>query len=145
MLARPSSTGYLHSIAEMKAVNCFSIDDNSIKQAFSSKEPKFLGGQNNKPVDTWENVHSESVQPSMCGGVMGKYAARELKPPTIWAAFVSRIKDCQEDDGWIVIYVDNEDANLSQVYIIDANFFPEKPVAVITLLPYGFHGTFMRK
>ncbi|XP_074350478.1 uncharacterized protein LOC141689873 isoform X2 [Apium graveolens] len=63
MLARPSSTGYLHSIAEMKAVNSFSIDDNSIKQAFSSKEPRFLGAQNNKPVDTWENVHSEVELP----------------------------------------------------------------------------------
>ncbi|KAK1385436.1 hypothetical protein POM88_023171 [Heracleum sosnowskyi] len=59
MLARPSSTGYLHSIAEMKAVNSFSIDDKSIKQTFSSKEPKFLGAQNKKPVNTFENVHNE--------------------------------------------------------------------------------------
>lgn len=63
MLARPSSTGYLHSIAEMKAVNFFSFDDKSIKQAFSSKEPKFPGAQNNKPVNTWENVHNEVELP----------------------------------------------------------------------------------
>ncbi|XP_074333175.1 carotenoid 9,10(9',10')-cleavage dioxygenase 1-like isoform X2 [Apium graveolens] len=64
------------------------------------------------------------------------------------AAFVSRIKDCEEDDGWIVTYVHNEDTNVSQVYIIDAKKFSEKPVAVITIpsrVPYGFHGSFMRK
>ncbi|KAK1370241.1 Carotenoid oxygenase [Heracleum sosnowskyi] len=64
------------------------------------------------------------------------------------AAFVSRMKDCEEDDGWIVTYVHNEDTNVSQVYIIDAKKFSEKPVAEIKLpsrVPYGFHGAFMRK
>lgn len=31
------------------------------------------------------------------------------------AAFVSKIKDCEEDDGWIVTFVHNEDTNVSQV------------------------------
>uniref|UniRef100_A0A164X4Z9 Uncharacterized protein n=1 Tax=Daucus carota subsp. sativus TaxID=79200 RepID=A0A164X4Z9_DAUCS len=65
MLARPSSTGYLHSIAEMRSVNCFSIDDKSINQSFSSKEPKFLGTQKNGPLNTWENVHNKDKLPRM--------------------------------------------------------------------------------
>ncbi|KAL1833221.1 hypothetical protein ACET3Z_002872 [Daucus carota] len=64
------------------------------------------------------------------------------------AAFVSRNKGCEEDDGWIVTYAHNENTNVSQVYIIDAKKFSEKPVAKITLpsrVPYGFHGAFMKK
>ncbi|KAL1833222.1 hypothetical protein ACET3Z_002873 [Daucus carota] len=63
------------------------------------------------------------------------------------AAFVSKIEGREEDDGWIVTYVHNEHTNISQVYIIDAKKFSEKPVAVVTLpnrVPYGFHGAFMR-
>ncbi|KAL8109879.1 carotenoid 9,10(9',10')-cleavage dioxygenase 1-like [Apium graveolens] len=64
------------------------------------------------------------------------------------AAFVSKIEGSEEDDGWIVTYVHCEDTNVSQVYMIDAKRFSEKPVAVVTLpsrVPYGFHGAFMRK
>ncbi|KAL8113017.1 hypothetical protein AgCh_020365 [Apium graveolens] len=40
------------------------------------------------------------------------------------------------------------EAVLTMVYIIDAKKFSDEPVPVITLpsrVPYGFHGTFMRK
>ncbi|KAL5855773.1 hypothetical protein ACOSQ4_005575 [Xanthoceras sorbifolium] len=64
------------------------------------------------------------------------------------AAFVSKGGNLEEeeDDGWIITYVHNEDTNTSQVYIIDTKKFTSEPVAKITLpcrVPYGFHGAFM--
>ncbi|TYJ29937.1 hypothetical protein E1A91_A06G100700v1 [Gossypium mustelinum] len=61
------------------------------------------------------------------------------------AAFVPKQGGVEEDDGWVVTFVHNEDTNISQVLIIEAKSFTSKPVARITLpfrVPYGFHGTF---
>ncbi|KAH7524180.1 hypothetical protein FEM48_Zijuj06G0091800 [Ziziphus jujuba var. spinosa] len=63
------------------------------------------------------------------------------------AAFVSKKGGVEEDDGWIITFVHNEDTNLSQVYVIDTKKFSSDPVAKITLpcrVPYGFHGAFMQ-
>ncbi|KAK2970507.1 hypothetical protein RJ640_012250 [Escallonia rubra] len=62
------------------------------------------------------------------------------------AAFVSKFGGVDEDDGWIISFVHNEDTNVSQVYIVDTKRFSSEPVATITLprrVPYGFHGAFM--
>ncbi|KAL0330353.1 UNVERIFIED_CONTAM: Carotenoid 9,10(9',10')-cleavage dioxygenase 1 [Sesamum radiatum] len=62
------------------------------------------------------------------------------------AAFVAKSGGVEEDDGWIITYVHNEDSDVSQVYIVDAKNFSHEPVAKITLprrVPYGFHGAFM--
>ncbi|XP_039060426.1 carotenoid 9,10(9',10')-cleavage dioxygenase-like [Hibiscus syriacus] len=61
------------------------------------------------------------------------------------AAFVPKDKGVEEDDGWAITFVHNEDTNISQVLIIEAKSFTSKPVAKITLplrVPYGFHGCF---
>ncbi|XP_039042057.1 carotenoid 9,10(9',10')-cleavage dioxygenase-like [Hibiscus syriacus] len=61
------------------------------------------------------------------------------------AAFVPKDKGVEEDDGWVITFVHNEDTNTSQVLIIEAKRFTSKPVAKITLpfrVPYGFHGAF---
>ncbi|KAK4486839.1 hypothetical protein RD792_006572 [Penstemon davidsonii] len=62
------------------------------------------------------------------------------------AAFVAKCGGSEEDDGWVVTYVHNEDSNESQVHIVDAKNFSNEPVAKITLptrVPYGFHGAFV--
>ncbi|KAI4377649.1 hypothetical protein MLD38_015244 [Melastoma candidum] len=61
--------------------------------------------------------------------------------------FVHREGGTEEDDGWVVSWVHNEESDESHVYIIDAKKFEEKPVAKIAMpqrVPYGFHGTFIR-
>ncbi|KAK8553520.1 hypothetical protein V6N13_062322 [Hibiscus sabdariffa] len=63
------------------------------------------------------------------------------------SAFVPKDEGVDEDDGWVITFVHNEDTNTSQVLIIDAKSFTSKPVAKITLpfrVPYGFHGAFMQ-
>ncbi|WJX35791.1 hypothetical protein P8452_23739 [Trifolium repens] len=62
------------------------------------------------------------------------------------AAFVARDEGVEEDDGWIVTFVHNEDTNTSQVHIIDTKDFCGGTVAKIEMpcrVPYGFHGAFM--
>ncbi|XLR48251.1 hypothetical protein S83_032911 [Arachis hypogaea] len=64
-------------------------------------------------------------------------------------AFVPKEKggiEMEEEDGWIIAFVHNEDTNLSQVHIIDGKKLSGEAVAKITLpcrVPYDFHGTFM--
>nr|GMD44230.1 carotenoid 9,10(9',10')-cleavage dioxygenase 1-like [Ipomoea batatas] len=62
------------------------------------------------------------------------------------AVFVAKTGGNEEDDGWIVTFVHNENTNTSQVYMIDAKHFSNEPTATITLpcrVPYGFHGAFI--
>ncbi|XP_030530708.1 carotenoid 9,10(9',10')-cleavage dioxygenase 1-like isoform X2 [Rhodamnia argentea] len=60
--------------------------------------------------------------------------------------FVPKKDGVGEDSGWIVSWVHNEETDVSQVHVIDAQKFEGEPVAKITLpqrVPYGFHGTFV--
>nr|GMD48900.1 carotenoid 9,10(9',10')-cleavage dioxygenase 1-like [Ipomoea batatas] len=62
------------------------------------------------------------------------------------AIFVAKTGGNEEDDGWIVTFVHDENTNKSQVYMIDAKHFSNEPTATITLhcrVPYGFHGAFI--
>ncbi|KAB5514041.1 hypothetical protein DKX38_027947 [Salix brachista] len=57
------------------------------------------------------------------------------------AAFVPKQGSHEEDDGWIITFVNNEDTSMSKV----GQFCTFEPVAKITLpcrVPYGFHGAF---
>ncbi|RDX68334.1 Carotenoid 9,10(9',10')-cleavage dioxygenase 1, partial [Mucuna pruriens] len=62
------------------------------------------------------------------------------------SAFVPKEGGVEEDDGWIITFVHNEDTGISQVHIIDTKKFSDEAVAKITMpcrVPYGFHGAFM--
>ncbi|TKY74556.1 Carotenoid 9,10(9',10')-cleavage dioxygenase 1 [Spatholobus suberectus] len=62
------------------------------------------------------------------------------------SAFVPKEGGLEEDDGWIITFVHNEDTGISQVHIIDTKKFSGEAVAKITMpcrVPYGFHGAFM--
>ncbi|KAK7351488.1 hypothetical protein VNO77_10991 [Canavalia gladiata] len=61
-------------------------------------------------------------------------------------AFVPRDGGLQEDDGWIISFVHNENTNTSEVHIIETKKLSDKTVAKIAIphrVPYGFHGAFM--
>ncbi|XP_077228534.1 carotenoid 9,10(9',10')-cleavage dioxygenase 1-like isoform X4 [Tasmannia lanceolata] len=64
------------------------------------------------------------------------------------AAFVPRNGALEEDDGWIISFVHNEDDDISQVHIIDTRKFDGHTTAKIGMpqrVPYGFHSTFILK
>ncbi|BBG95318.1 carotenoid cleavage dioxygenase 1 [Prunus dulcis] len=65
------------------------------------------------------------------------------------SVFVARHggKGTEEDDGWIVSFVHNEETDVTQVHVIDTSRFGSEAIAKLTLpqrVPYGFHGTFLR-
>ncbi|XP_020550180.1 carotenoid 9,10(9',10')-cleavage dioxygenase 1-like isoform X2 [Sesamum indicum] len=62
------------------------------------------------------------------------------------ASFVAKQGSVDEDDGWLITFVHNEDTNTSEVYIVDAKKISSEAVAKIRLpcrVPYGFHGAYM--
>ncbi|KAK4558933.1 hypothetical protein RGQ29_008259 [Quercus rubra] len=75
-----------------------------------------------------------------------EYHMFEEKTFCTGAAFVSKGVGFEEDDGWIITFVHNEDTDISEVHIIDTKNFSSEPVAKIRSpcrVPYGFHGAFM--
>jgi carotenoid cleavage dioxygenase len=69
-------------------------------------------------------------------------AARLFMEPV----FVPRRPDAGEDDGWVLAYTYEADANRSDVVILDARDFSAGPVATIHLpvrVPFGFHGNWI--
>ena len=60
--------------------------------------------------------------------------------------FVPRSPDAEEDDGWVLAYAYDADADRSDVVILDARDFSAEPVATIHLpvrVPFGFHGNWI--
>ena len=57
--------------------------------------------------------------------------------------FVPRCSDSDEDDGWILSYVHDDDRNAADVVILHSQDFLGEPVATVQLparVPFGFHG-----
>ncbi|KAK8550457.1 hypothetical protein V6N13_118975 [Hibiscus sabdariffa] len=80
------------------------------------------------------------------GSIKVEYHMFEKNTYCSGAAFVPKEGGVEEDDGWIITFVHQEDTNISQAYIIDTKNFLNEPVAKITLpcrVPDGFHGAFM--
>ncbi|BFG18553.1 hypothetical protein CerSpe_048300 [Prunus speciosa] len=62
------------------------------------------------------------------------------------SVFVPRHEGTEEDDGWVISFVHNEETDVTQVHVIDARKFEGEAIAKLTLpqrVPYGFHATFV--
>lgn len=60
--------------------------------------------------------------------------------------FVPRADDAAEDDGWVMAYLYDANADKSDVVILHAQDFAAEPVATIHLpvrVPFGFHGSWV--
>ena len=60
--------------------------------------------------------------------------------------FGPRSVDAAEDDGWVMAYLYDAEADRSDVVILNAQDFAGDPVATIHLpsrVPYGFHGNWV--
>jgi carotenoid cleavage dioxygenase len=56
--------------------------------------------------------------------------------------FAPRVGGTEEDDGYVVGFVYDEDRKASEAWVIDARRFEEGPIAKVHLparVPYGFH------
>jgi carotenoid cleavage dioxygenase-like enzyme len=60
--------------------------------------------------------------------------------------FVPRTATSDEDDGWLLAYVHDENTQLADVEIWESQDFIGDPVAVLHFpqrVPYGFHGNWV--
>ncbi|MBW4563354.1 MAG: carotenoid oxygenase family protein [Mojavia pulchra JT2-VF2] len=60
--------------------------------------------------------------------------------------FVPRPNAIDEDDGWLLTFVYDEVANISELLVLNAKDITAEPVARIMIpqrVPYGFHGTWI--
>ena len=65
---------------------------------------------------------------------------------TLEPVFVARPDAKAEDDGWVMVYVYDQNRDASDVVILDAQDFEGPPVATIQLpvrVPFGFHGNWI--
>ncbi len=65
---------------------------------------------------------------------------------TLEPVFVARPDAKAEDDGWVMVYVYDQNRDASDVVILDAQGFEGPPVATVELpvrVPYGFHGNWI--
>ncbi|KAJ6382824.1 hypothetical protein OIU77_031282 [Salix suchowensis] len=109
--------------------------------SISSGMPKF-GGLAKLFFDETASKEEEQAE----GHIKVEYHEFEGNTFCTGSAFVPKEGGLEEDDGWIITFVHDEDTDTSKVYIIDTNNFTSEPVAKITLpcrVPYGFHGAFM--
>ncbi|KAK6920854.1 Carotenoid oxygenase [Dillenia turbinata] len=78
---------------------------------------------------------------------MMKMEYHKLPPNNFFtgATFVAKPGGAEEDDGWILTFVHDENTNVSYVLVVDAKKFEHEPVAKIELsrrVPYGHHGAY---
>jgi carotenoid cleavage dioxygenase len=60
--------------------------------------------------------------------------------------FIAREDATAEDDGWVMSYVYDAKRNATDVVILDAQCFSDRPVTTISLpvrVPFGFHGNWL--
>ncbi|QDV34244.1 carotenoid oxygenase family protein [Tautonia plasticadhaerens] len=60
--------------------------------------------------------------------------------------FVPKPDATAEDDGWLITYVFDRDADTSEMVVVDTLAFDDDPVARVLIprrIPYGFHGTWL--
>ncbi|XP_062116294.1 carotenoid 9,10(9',10')-cleavage dioxygenase 1-like [Humulus lupulus] len=81
------------------------------------------------------------------GNIQGMY---DLGPGRFGseAIFVPKVPgvNSEEDDGYLIFFVHDENSGKSKVHVIDAKTMSEDPIAVIDLpcrVPYGFHAFFV--
>ncbi|RYQ95756.1 hypothetical protein Ahy_B08g091105 isoform B [Arachis hypogaea] len=97
------------------------------------------------------DLHSEpelgKTKLEVGGNVQGIYA---LGPGRFGseAIYVPRVlgTPCEEDDGYLIFYVHDENTKNSYAHVIDAKTMSSDPVAIVELparVPYGFHAFFV--
>ncbi|MDF5731136.1 MAG: carotenoid oxygenase family protein, partial [Rhizonema sp. PD38] len=91
----------------------------------------------NSPLQAFMKVDLESGKRQVWSAAPRGFASEPV--------FVPRLGSEKEDDGWVLALVYNSEHHRSDVVILDANDFSQKPLARLHLkhhVPYGLHGSF---
>ncbi|XP_039685161.1 carotenoid 9,10(9',10')-cleavage dioxygenase 1 isoform X2 [Medicago truncatula] len=140
--------------ASQKKLSAFSIDFPRVNERYTGRKQKYVYGTILDSITTGIVKFDLSAKPDfgktkleVGGNVHGIY---DLGRGTFCSdpIYVPRVPgtDSEEDDGYLIFFVHDENIRKSFVHVIDAKTMSADPVAVVELpqrVPYGFHAFFL--
>ncbi|XP_062115357.1 carotenoid 9,10(9',10')-cleavage dioxygenase 1-like [Humulus lupulus] len=143
-------------LASQKQLSASHVDFPKVNKSYSGRKQRYVYGAR---LDDFAKVtgivkfdlHAEPMRDKTClevgGNVEGLY---DLGPGIFGseAIFVPKVHgvNSEEDDGYLIFFVHDENSGKSKAHVIDAKTMSEDPIAVIDLpcrVPYGFHAFFL--
>ncbi|KAL0323822.1 UNVERIFIED_CONTAM: Carotenoid 9,10(9',10')-cleavage dioxygenase [Sesamum calycinum] len=131
-------------------INCYEEDDEVVVMACIAKDSIIPGPDLGKDKFGWfSRGFKKGINQNGEGAEEYRKIEYHMLPENTFctgASFVAKQGAADEDDGWLITFVHNEDNNVSEVYIVDAKKISSEAVAKIRLpcrVPYGFHGAYM--
>uniref|UniRef100_A0A803P489 carotenoid 9,10-dioxygenase n=2 Tax=Cannabis sativa TaxID=3483 RepID=A0A803P489_CANSA len=145
-------------LASQRKLSASALEFPRINESYTSRKQRYVYGTRLDSIAKISgivkfdlNAEPESDDEKTCieigGNVQGLY---DLGPGRFGseAIFVPKVPgfDSEEDDGYLIFFVHNENSEKSEVHVIDAKTMSADPIAVIHLpcrVPYGFHAFFV--
>nr|AIX87533.1 carotenoid cleavage dioxygenase 1A [Lycium ruthenicum] len=142
--------------ASQKKLSESAVDFPRINESYTGRKQRYVYGTTLNSIAKVTGIikfdlHAEpetgKSQLEVGGNVQGIF---DLGPGRFGseAVFVPRQPgtECEEDDGYLIFFVHDENTGKSAVNVIDAKTMSAEPVAVVELpkrVPYGFHAFFV--
>ncbi|XP_045799566.1 carotenoid 9,10(9',10')-cleavage dioxygenase 1-like [Trifolium pratense] len=140
--------------ASQKKLSAFSVDFPRVNENYTGRKQKYVYGTILDSTSTGIIKFDLNAEPDfgktkheVGGNVCGLYG---LGPGTFCsdAIYVPRVPgtNSEEDDGYLIFYVHDENTRKSSVHVIDAKTMSADPIAVVELprrVPYSFHSFFL--
>ncbi|KAM1577661.1 carotenoid 9,10(9',10')-cleavage dioxygenase 1-like isoform X1 [Malus sylvestris] len=143
-------------LASQKKLSESAVDFPRVNESYTGRKQRYVYGTLLDSIAKVTGVakfdlHAEpevgKTKIEVGGNVQGLY---DLGPGRFGseAIFVPRIPGVtsEEDDGYLILFVHDENTGKSAVHVVDAKTMSSEPVAVVELphrVPYGFHAFFV--
>ncbi|ESW05807.1 hypothetical protein PHAVU_011G211200 [Phaseolus vulgaris] len=142
--------------ASQKKLSASTVDFPRVNENYTGRKQRYVYGTTLDSIakvtgiikfDLHAEPDHEKEKLEVGGNVQGLY---DLGPGKFGseAVYIPRVPgiESEEDDGYLVLFVHDENAGKSFVHVIDAKTMSADPVAVVELpnrVPYGFHAFFV--
>ncbi|KAM6570634.1 hypothetical protein CsatB_018619 [Cannabis sativa] len=145
-------------VASQRQLSASAVDFPKVNESYIGRKQRYVYGTrlNNLAKITGIvkfDLNCEPENTKTClevgGNIQGIY---DLGPNRFGseAVYIPKVKeldsDEEEDDGYLIFFVHDENSEKSMVHVIDAKTMSADPIAVIDLpcrVPYGFHALFI--
>ncbi|XP_070674045.1 carotenoid 9,10(9',10')-cleavage dioxygenase 1-like isoform X2 [Malus domestica] len=143
-------------LASQKKLSEAAVDFPRVNESYTGRKQRYVYGTLLDSIAKVTGVakfdlHAEpefgKTQIEVGGNVQGLY---DLRPGRFGseAIFVPRTPGVtsEEDDGYLILFVHDENTGKSAIHVVDAKTMSPEPVAVVELphrVPYGFHAFFV--
>ncbi|KAK4253733.1 hypothetical protein QN277_010372 [Acacia crassicarpa] len=143
-------------LASQRKLSASAVDFPRINESYTGRKQRYVYGTILDSIakvtgiikfDLHAEPDSGKTKLEVGGNILGIY---DLGPGRFGseAVYVPRVPgiDSEEDDGYLIFFVHDENTGKSAVHVIDAKTMSADPVAVVELphrVPYGFHAFFV--